>query len=562
MTTEETREPLDFIRQKVEDDLKSGKHESIVTRFPPEPNGYLHIGHAKSVCLNFGLVREYGGKCHLRFDDTNPTKEETEYVDSIQEDVRWLGGDWNDDLYYASDYFGRLYEFAVELIQKGKAFVDDQSQEDIQKQRGTIQEPGIDSPNRDRPIEENLELFEKMKSGEFEPGSHVLRAKIDMASTNLVMRDPVIYRILNAEHHRTGDKWCIYPMYDFTHCLSDSIEHITHSLCTTEFEIRRPLYDWVLDQLDVPSRPVQTEFARLNMTHTVLSKRKLLELVEGAYVSGWDDPRMPTVGGFRRRGFTPSSIRAFCDKIGMAKRENTIEFALLEHCLRDELNKTAQRVMGVLRPLKLVVTSYPEGETEELDAVNNPEDESAGTRKVPFSRELWIESTDFMEDAPKKFFRLAPGREVRLRYAYLVTCTDVIKDDDGEIVEIHCTHDPESRGGNAPDGRKVKGTIHWVSAQHALDAEVRLYDHLFAAEDPNDVEEGQDWKEHLNPSSLETLDGAKVEPFLKDAEPGFISQFERHGYFCVDTADSTSEKLVFNRTVSLRDSWKKIAKKG
>jgi glutaminyl-tRNA synthetase len=563
MSSEENETPLDFIRQIVEDDIKSGKHGgSVVTRFPPEPNGYLHIGHAKAICLSFGIARDYDGRCHLRFDDTNPTTEDVEYADSIQEDVRWLGGDWGEHLHYASDYFGQLYEFAVELIKKGKAYVCELDQEEFRRIRGVIGKPGEDSPFRDRPAEESLDLFERMKAGEFEPGTRTLRAKIDMASPNLVMRDPVIYRIIKASHHRTGDAWNIYPMYDFTHCLSDALEGVTHSLCTTEFEVRRPLYDWVLDNVSAPCHPQQIEFARLNITYTITSKRKLLELVEEGHVSGWDDPRMPTIGGLRRRGYTPSSIRSFCDKIGMAKRENTIEVALLEHCLREELNKSAPRVMGVLRPLKLIVDNYPEDGEDELDAINNPEDESAGTRKVPFSRELWIERSDFMEDPPKKFFRLGPGREVRLRYGFLVTCTDFVKDESGEVVEVHCTYDPETRGGNAPDGRRVKGTIHWVSAKHAMDAEVRLYDHLFRVEEPADVEDGQDWKSNFNPDSLEVLSSAKLEPSLNGAQSGTRYQFERHGYFCVDSVDSTDASPVFNRTVPLRDSWAKIAKKG
>ena len=563
MSSEETGNAVDFIRQIVEADIASGKHQgNVVTRFPPEPNGYLHIGHAKSICLNFGIAREYEGRCHLRFDDTNPTAEEVEYVDSIQEDVRWLGGDWGEHLHFASDYFDQLHEFAVELVRKGKAYVCELGQEEIREQRGVPGKPGQESPFRDRPVQESLELFERMRAGEFDPGTRTLRAKIDMASPNLVMRDPVIYRILDASHHRTGDRWRIYPMYDFTHCLSDAIEGITHSLCTTEFEVRRPLYDWVLDNVSAPCHPQQIEFARLNLTYTVMSKRKLLELVEEKRVSGWDDPRIPTIGGLRRRGYTPSSIRTFCDKIGMAKRENTIEVALLEHCLREELNKTAPRVMGVLRPLKLIVDNYPQDAQDELDAINNPEDESAGTRKVPFSRELWIEHSDFMEDPPRKFFRLGPGREVRLRYGFLVTCTDFARDESGEVVEVHCEYDPETRGGNAPDGRKVKGTIHWVSARHAIDAEVRLYDHLFRVEEPGDVEEGRDWKENLNPDSLEVLASAKLEPSLSGAVSGTRYQFERHGYFCVDSADSTEERPVFLRTVSLRDSWAKIAKKG
>ncbi|MEC9031104.1 MAG: glutamine--tRNA ligase/YqeY domain fusion protein, partial [Planctomycetota bacterium] len=475
-TPEENTAPLDFIRQRVADDVAAGKNDGrVVTRFPPEPNGYLHIGHAKAICLNFGLASEYeGGVCHMRFDDTNPTREDAEYVDSILDDVRWLGWDWGENLFYASDYFDQLYEYALVLIRKGKAFVCDLDHKEMAAHRGTVQEPGRDSPHKSRSVEENLDLFERMRAGEFEEGSRTLRANIDMAADNMVMRDPVIYRIMKVDHHRTGDKWCIYPMYDFTHGLSDSIEKVTHSLCSLEFQVRRPLYDWFIDQVGVECHPQQIEFARLNLTYTVMSKRKLLELVEGGQVEGWDDPRLPTICGLRRRGYTPASIRTFCERIGMARRDNTQEVALLEHGLRDELNRTAERRMGVLRPLKVIIDNYPEGESEELDAINNPEDESAGKRKVPFSRELWIEQTDFMEDPPKKFFRLGIGREVRLRYAYYVTCVDVVKDDAGEVVEVHCTYDPETRGGDSPDGRKVKGTIHWVSAQHAVDAQVRV----------------------------------------------------------------------------------------
>ena len=563
-TPEENTAPLDFIRQRVADDVAAGKNDGrVVTRFPPEPNGYLHIGHAKAICLNFGLASEYeGGVCHMRFDDTNPTREDAEYVDSILDDVRWLGWDWGENLFYASDYFDQLYEYALVLIRKGKAFVCDLDHEEMAAHRGTVQEPGRDSPHKSRSVEENLDLFERMRAGEFEEGSRTLRANIDMASDNMVMRDPVIYRIMKVDHHRTGDRWCIYPMYDFTHGLSDSIEKVTHSLCSLEFQVRRPLYDWFIDEVGVECHPQQIEFARLNLTYTVMSKRKLLELVEGGQVEGWDDPRLPTICGLRRRGYTPASIRTFCERIGMARRDNTQEVALLEHGLRDELNRTAERRMGVLRPLKVIIDNYPEGESEELDAINNPEDESAGKRKVPFSRELWIEQTDFMEDPPKKFFRLGIGREVRLRYAYYVTCVDVVKDDAGEVVEVHCTYDPETRGGDSPDGRKVKGTIHWVSAQHAVDAQVRVYDHLFLAEDPLQAEDGGDWKDNLNPDSLEVLDGCKLEPVLGEAVAGDNCQFERHGYFCVDPVDSAPGSLVFNRTVSLRDTWARLQKKG
>ncbi|MDE0740816.1 MAG: glutamine--tRNA ligase/YqeY domain fusion protein [Planctomycetota bacterium] len=563
-TPEENTPPLDFIRQRVADDVAAGKNAGlVVTRFPPEPNGYLHIGHAKAICLNFGLASEYeGGVCHMRFDDTNPTREDVEYVDSILDDVRWLGWDWGEKLFYASDYFDQLYEYALVLIRKGKAFVCDLDHKEMAAHRGTVQEPGRDSPHKSRSVEENLDLFERMRAGEFEEGTRTLRANIDMASDNMVMRDPVIYRIMKVDHHRTGDKWCIYPMYDFTHGLSDSIEKVTHSLCTLEFQVRRPLYDWFIDEVGVECHPQQIEFARMNLTYTVMSKRKLLELVEGGQVEGWDDPRMPTICGLRRRGYTPASIRTFCERIGMARRDNTQEVALLEHGLRDELNRTAERRMGVLRPLKVVIDNYPEGESEELVAINNPEDESAGTRKVPFSRELWIEQADFMEDPPKKFFRLGIGREVRLRYAYYITCVDVVKDESGEVVEVHCTYDPETRGGDSPDGRKVRGTIHWVSAQHAVEAQVRVYDHLFMVEDPLQTGEGEDWKDNLNPDSLEVLDGCKLEPALGESVAGDNCQFERHGYFCVDPVDSAPGKLVFNRTASLRDTWARLQKRG
>ena len=550
-----------FIKAIIDDDLKTNKYKGRVhTRFPPEPNGYLHIGHAKSICLNFGLAADYKGLCNLRFDDTNPEREEMEYVESIKEDVRWLGFDWEDRLYHASDYFEQLYNFAVKLVKKGKAYVCDLSIDEIREYRGTLTMPGKDSPYRNRPVEENLDLFERMKAGEFEDGARVLRAKIDMASSNLLMRDPTLYRIRKKSHYRTGDAWCIYPTYDFTHCLSDSIEGITHSVCTLEFENNRPLYDWILDELKV-HHPQQIEFARLNLSHTIMSKRKLLELVEEGYVSGWDDPRMPTLSGLRRRGYTPESIRKFCDIIGVAKANSIVDLVQLENCVREELNKTTQRVMAVLRPLKVVIVNYPEDKVEELDAINNPEDASMGTRKVPFSRVLYIEQDDFLEEPPKKFFRLAPGREVRLRYAYFITCEDVIKDKKtGEVVELHCRYDPATRGGGSPDGRRVKGTLHWVSANHALEAEVRLYDHLFTKRDSTDVEEGTDYKSNLNPKSLEILTSCKVEPSLEGAAPGSRYQFERLGYFFVDTTDSSAKKLVFNRTVSLRDTWAKISK--
>jgi glutaminyl-tRNA synthetase len=555
--------PLDFIRSIIHEDLRNNKNEGrVVTRFPPEPNGYLHIGHAKSICLNFGIAAEHdGGVCHLRFDDTNPSKEETEYVESIMSDVRWLGFDWGPHLYYASNYFERLYEYAVQLIKRGKAYVCDLNPEEIRAFRGTLTEPGKDSPSRSRSVEENLELFQRMRDGEFEDGSRVLRAKIDMASPNLNMRDPVIYRILHMPHHRTGDTWCIYPMYDFTHCLSDSIEGITHSLCTLEFEDHRPLYDWILDQLEVDCHPQQIEFARLNLSHTVMSKRKLLELVKGGHVSGWDDPRMPTISGMRRRGYTPESIRNFCNRIGIAKRESMVEMSLLEHCVREDLNQRAPRVMGVLRPLKVVIDNYPEDQIEELEAINNPEDPSMGTRKIPFSRELYIEKEDFMEDPPKKFYRLAPGREVRLRYAYFIKCVDVVKDEKtGEILALHCTYDSSTYGGAAPDGRKVKATLHWVSVAQAIRAEVRLYDYLFTKADPNDEKEGVDPQSSINPNSLEIIRTCRLEPSLEGAKPGSKYQFERLGYFCVDSKDSTHKALVFNRIVTLRDAWARIAK--
>jgi glutaminyl-tRNA synthetase len=560
MTEANSPRSSNFIKDIIDEDLKNNKNDGRVhTRFPPEPNGYLHIGHAKAICLDFGLAAEYGGLCNLRFDDTNPTKEEVEYVQSIEEDIRWLGFDWGDRLYYASDYYDQLYEYAIDLIKKGKAYVDDLSADEIREYRGTLTEPGKESPYRNRSVDENLALFEGMRAGDFSDGSSVLRAKIDMASGNLNMRDPVIYRILKATHHRTGDKWCIYPMYDWAHGQSDSIEGITHSVCTLEFEDHRPLYDWFVEQLGIFA-PRQIEFARLNLTYTVMSKRMLRQLVEEGHVNGWDDPRMPTICGLRRRGFTPESIRNFMDRVGVAKRDSIVDVALLEHTLREDLNKSAQRVMAVLRPLKVVIENYPEDRVEELDCVNNPEDSSMGTRKVPFSRVLYIEREDFREDPHKKFYRLAPGREVRLRYAYFIKCVDVVKDDKGEAVELRCTYDPATRGGDAPDGRKVKATLHWVSADHSIPAEVRLYNHLFTKEDPGDVEAGKDWKDNINPNSMEVLRGCRLEPFLQSAKPGDRFQFERQGYFCVDP-DTTRGNLVFNRTVSLRDTWAKIEKK-
>ena len=557
---DESAASVDFIRTIVLRDLETDKWEGRVhTRFPPEPNGYLHIGHAKSICLNFGIAAEYKGLCNLRFDDTNPVKEEEEYIRSIIEDVRWLGFDWEDRLFYASDYFEQMYEYAVRLVKAGKAYVCDLSAEEIREHRGTLTEPGKNSPFRDRSIDENMDLFERMRAGEFPDGSRTLRAKIDMAHPNLNMRDPVMYRILHAAHPRTGDQWCIYPMYDWAHGLEDSIEKITHSICTLEFADHRPLYDWFLDQLDV-YHPQQIEFARLNLTYTVLSKRKLLRLVKDGHVSGWDDPRMPTICGMRRRGCSPESIRNFCRRIGINKFNSTIDIALLEHYLRRDLNLRSPRVMAVLRPLKIVIDNYPEGQVEELDAVNNPEDPNAGARKVPFSRELYIEQEDFMEEPPKKFFRLAPGREVRLRYAYYITCTDVVKDANGNVVELRCTYDPATRGGDSPDRRKVKATLHWVSASLSLEAEARLYDHLFTKENPDDVGEGADFTANLNPKSLETLTGCRVEPSLADAWPGSRYQFERLGYFCVDSERSSNGAIVFNRTVSLRDTWAKIVK--
>ena len=551
--------PIDFIRSIVHEEVEAGKNEGRVhTRFPPEPNGYLHLGHAKSICLNFGVADEFGGLCNLRLDDTNPVAEKAEYADAIMEDVRWLGFDWEDRLCYASDYFDQLHEWALQLIKAGKAYVCDLSAEEMRKKRGTLTEPGENCCFRERSVEENLDLFGKMRDGEFEDGSHTLRAKIDMSSPNLNMRDPVIYRIVHAAHPRTGDKWKIYPSYDFAHGQSDSIEGITHSLCTLEFEDHRPLYNWFCENLGI-HHPRQIEFARLNLNYVVMSKRKMRRLVEEGHVSGWSDPRMPTIQGLRRRGYTPDSIRNFSEKVGVAKRDNMIDVALLEHCLRDDLNKKASRRMGVLRPLKVVIENYPEDQVEELDAINNPEDQEAGSRKVPFSRELYIECEDFMEDPPKKFFRLGPGREVRLRYAYYITCNDVVKDENGEVVELRCSYDPETKGGDSPDGRKVKGTLHWVSAAKALNAEVRLYDRLFSKENPED---GDDFTSNLNPDSLQTLSDCKLEPALARTESGVSFQLERLGYFCLDSKDSSPENLVLNRTTPLRDSWAKLQKKG
>lgn len=550
-----------FIREIIDEDNRTGKFDNRVhTRFPPEPNGYLHIGHAKSICLNHGIAEDYRGKFNLRFDDTNPAKEEVEYVDSIKQDVHWLGADWEDRLFFASDYFDQLYEYALKLIKMGKAYVDDLGPEEIREYRGTLKEPGKESPWRNRSVEENLELFERMRAGEFKDGEKVLRAKIDMASGNMNMRDPTIYRIKHASHHRSGDKWCIYPMYDFTHCLSDSLERITHSICTLEFEDHRPLYDWFLETLGV-FHSQQIEFAPLNITYTVLSKRRLRMMVEEGYVESWDDPRMPTISGLRRRGYSPEAIRKFADRVGVAKRPSMVDLALLEHILRDDLNERAIRMMAVLDPVKVVITNYPGDKVEEFEAINNPEDESAGTRMVPFSREIYIERSDFMEDPPKKFFRLAPGREVRLKHAYFITCTDVMRDPaTGEITELHCTYDPESRGGSTPDGRKVKGTLHWVSAGHAHEAEIRLYDKLFTRENPMEVEEGKNFIDYINPDSLEVLKKCRVEPALAEAEAGEYYQFLRNGYFCVDSKDSKPDALVFNRTVGLRDTWAKIQK--
>ncbi len=560
MSSNDTPPSSDFIRDIIAADLKANKNDGrVVTRFPPEPNGYLHIGHAKSICLNFGIAAENNGVCHLRFDDTNPAKEDVEYVDSIKEDVHWLGFDWQDKLFYASDYYEQLYQYAVHLVKNGKAYVDSLSADEMREYRGTLTEPGKNSPHRNRSIEDNLDLFERMRAGEFEDGTHVLRAKIDMASPNLNMRDPVLYRIRRVSHHRTGNTWCIYPLYDFTHGQSDAIERVTHSICTLEFEDHRPLYNWFLNELPVPCHPQQIEFARLNLTYTVMSKRKLLELVANKHVSGWDDPRMLTIQGLRRRGYTPESIRHFCEHIGVAKRNSVIEMAMLEHSVREDLNKRAPRVMAVLHPLKIVIDNYPEGQTEELNAVNNPEDPSAGIRKVPFSRVVYIEQDDFREDPPRKFFRLAPGREVRLRYAYIIKCVDVVKDENGDVVELHCTYDPDTRSGGSAETRKVKATLHWVSAEHAVSAEVRLYDSLFTKPDPENVEEGHSYTDFLNPNSLEALPACRLEPGLAGAEVGSRYQFERIGYFCVDQ-DSTEGSPVFNRTVTLRDTWAKIQK--
>ena len=559
MATTDTAQSTDFIRTIIAEDLKTNRHAGkVATRFPPEPNGHLHIGHAKSICLNFGVALENSGTCNMRFDDTNPSKENVDYVESIKRDVKWLGFDWDEREYYASDYFEQLYDYVRQLIKDGKAYVCSLSPDETRHYRGTLTEPGENSPYRSRSVEENLDLFARMRAGEFEEGSHVLRAKIDMASPNITMRDPTLYRILKAPHHRTGEKWCIYPMYDFTHCLSDAIEGITHSLCTLEFEDHRPLYDWVLDELPVSSHPQQIEFARLNLTYTVMSKRKLLALVTDKHVSGWNDPRMPTLAGLRRRGYTSQSIRTFCERIGLAKRNSTVDYAMLEHSIREDLNQTSPRVMAVLRPLRVVIDNYPESQVEELDAVNNPEDPSAGTRKVPFSRVVYIERADFHEDPPRKFFRLTPDREVRLRYAFIVKCVGVVKDENGEVVEVHCTYDPDTRRDRPAAGRKVKATIHWVSAEQAISAEVRLYDHFFTKPDPDNVEEGKEFTDYLNPHSLEVLTDCKLEPSLADAELGARFQFERQGYFCVDTDDSAPGAPVFNRTVTLRDTWAKI----
>jgi glutaminyl-tRNA synthetase len=556
----ELKASQDFIRAIIARDLETNKWDGrVVTRFPPEPNGYLHIGHAKSICLNFGIAAENaGGVCHLRFDDTNPVKEETEYIESIMEDVRWLGFDWGEHLYFASDYFEQMYEWAVQLIRDGRAYVCDLSADEVRESRGTLTEPGRESPYRNRSVEENLDLFMRMRAGEFPDGTRTLRARIDMSSSNLNLRDPVMYRILHATHPHTRDKWCIYPMYDWAHGLEDSIEKITHSICTLEFEVHRPLYDWYLDALGI-YHPQQIEFARLNLNYTVMSKRRLLTLVQEKLVNGWDDPRMPTISGLRRRGYTPEAIRSFCQAIGVAKADSTVDISMLEHSVREDLNRRAPRRMGVLRPLRVVLENYPEGRVEELEAVNNPEDPSAGTRKVPFSKVLYIERDDFMEDPPKKFFRLAPGREVRLRCGYFIKCTDMVRDEKGNLVELHCTYDPETRSGSAPDGRNVKATIHWVSAAHAVPAEVRLYDHLFTRENPDDVPEGSDWRANLNPNSLEVVTSARVEPSLAGAGPGDRFQFERLGYFCLDP-DSSGDSLVFNRTVTLRDTWARIQK--
>lgn len=562
MSDNETAPASNFIHEMIDGEIKTGKSDGrIVTRFPPEPNGYLHIGHAKSICLNYGTAQKYNGTFHLRFDDTNPTKEDTEYVESIMEDVRWLGADWKDKLFFASDYFEKFYEYAVQLIKLGKAYVCELSDTEMREYRGTLTAPGKESPYRNRSVEENLDLFARMRAGEFEDGSKVLRAKIDMASPNIHMRDPVIYRIRHTSHHRSGDQWCIYPMYDFAHPLEDAIEHITHSICTLEFEIHRPFYDWLLESLVPAPRPQQIEFARLNLTNTVMSKRKLLELVKEHNVSGWDDPRMPTISGLRRRGVPPEAIRAFCEGIGVTKYNSLTDLSLLEYYIRENLNKTAKRVMVVMNPLKVILDNYPDDLVEEMDAVNNPENPEDGIRKVPFSKVLYIERDDFREEAPKKFYRLAPGAEVRLRYAYFVKCVSVDRDGNGEITAVHCTYDPETRGGNAPDGRKVKGTIHWVSAKHAFNTEVRLYDRLFTVENVGDIPEGEDYRSYLNPDSLKIVRGAMMEPSLKEAKKGDRFQFERIGYFCVDSKDEFEEKPVFNRTVQLKDSWAKIEAK-
>jgi glutaminyl-tRNA synthetase len=568
---DDIKEKSDFIREIIrqyldsentdrDDTGKAGKSKKIHTRFPPEPNGYLHIGHAKAICLNFGLASEFGGKCNLRFDDTNPTKEEQEYVDSIKEDIKWLGLDWEDREFYASDYFDKLYEFAIILIKKGKAYVCDLSSDEIREYRGTLKEPGRESPYRNRSIDENLRLFKEMQEGRYPDGAKVLRAKIDMTSPNLNMRDPIMYRILHRSHHRTKDKWCIYPTYDWAHGQSDSIEGITHSICTLEFEDHRPLYDWFIEQLEI-HHPQQIEFARLNLTYTVMSKRMLLELVEGKYVSGWDDPRMPTISGMRRRGYPPEAIRNFCSQIGIAKADSTVDFAFLEYFIRENLNKNALRAMAVLNPLKVIIDNYPEDLSDELTAINNPEDESAGTRKIHFSKVIYIEKDDFMENPPGKFYRLAPGREVRLRYAYFIKCERVVKNDKGDIIEVHCTYDPQTKGGDAPDGRKVKATLHWVSEKHSIPAEVRLYDHLFGVENPYKVEEGDSFKDNLSPDSLKILKDCRLEPLLQNVKPGDVYQFERIGYFCADI-NSTKEKIIFNRTVTLKDEWAKIKKSG
>jgi len=556
MSESEATTTTDFIREAVAQDLASGRYDRVHTRFPPEPNGYLHIGHAKAIAIDFGIAEHFGGLCNLRYDDTNPVKEETEYVEAIKEDIRWLGYDWGDREFYTSDYFDQLYEWAVLLIKKGKAYVDSLSPAEIKEYRGGFGEPGRESPYRNRSVQENLEMFERMRAGEFEDGSHVLRAKIDMASGNMNLRDPVMYRILHAEHHRAGDKWCIYPMYDWAHGQSDSIEGISHSLCTQEYEDHRPLYDWFLDELEI-YHPRQIEFAPLNLTYTVLSKRNLLKLVQGGHVRGWDDPRMPTLSGMRRRGYTPQAIRTFMQRIGIAKTESVVDIALLEHCLREDLNKRARRVMAVLHPLRVVITNYPEGQVEEVEAINNPEDPAAGSRNLPFSRVLYVEQDDFREDPPRKWFRLAPGREVRLKHAYYITCQEVIRDESGTPIELRCTYDPETRGGSSPDGRKVRGTLHWVSAAHALEAEVRLYDYLYTKADPYDVEEGQDFTANLNPDSLQVLNHCKVEPHLASASVGEPLQFLRLGYFCLDP-DTSGDRLVFNRTITLRDTWARI----